>query len=58
MVQMSIRDDGRGFDPSSVPAGHLGIRIMQERAAGVGAHVSIESVEGHGTCVTITRPLT
>ena len=31
-VALHIRDDGRGFDPQVIPAGHMGISIMAERA--------------------------
>ena len=29
---LSIRDDGQGFDADHAPVGHLGLRIMQDRA--------------------------
>jgi len=32
-----IRDDGQGFNPTSVPPDHPGLGIMQERAETVGA---------------------
>ena len=31
-VVLRIRDDGRGFDPQVIPAGHMGLSIMAERA--------------------------
>jgi signal transduction histidine kinase len=50
-AELSIRDDGRGFDVDRVPPGHLGLGIMQERAAAVGAELEIESEVGGGTQV-------
>jgi nitrate/nitrite-specific signal transduction histidine kinase len=52
-VLMSIEDDGRGFDPASVPPNHLGLGIMQERAAAIGAVVVIESEPGAGTHIDV-----
>jgi nitrate/nitrite-specific signal transduction histidine kinase len=55
-VQLCIADDGRGFDVLAAPSGHLGLGIMRERAAGIGACLDIESRPGAGTRVTITWP--
>ena len=48
-IELSIRDDGRGFDPERTTSGHYGLSMMQERAEGVGAQFSIMSQPGHGT---------
>ena len=53
---LEISDDGRGFDPAAIPAGHLGIGFMQERAAAIGASLCIDSQRGAGTKVTIRWP--
>ena len=40
----AVRDDGRGFDPARPPddaADHVGLRIMRERAARIGARVDV-----------------
>jgi signal transduction histidine kinase len=50
---LDIRDDGRGFDVNSIPLGRLGVGIMHERAASVGAELEIESEPGQGTWVTV-----
>lgn len=57
--RIEVRDDGRGFDPAAGPADetHVGVRIMHERAARIGATVEIDSVPGSGTCVALTLPL-
>ena len=52
-VLLSVSDDGRGFDPAQVPQNRLGLGIMQERAAAIGAHLSVESQPGQGTQVTV-----
>ncbi len=48
-VELRITDDGRGFDPSAVAPGSLGLGIMRERAASIGATLRVESRPGAGT---------
>jgi PAS domain S-box-containing protein len=48
-VELSVSDDGRGFDPASIPAGHLGVRIMRERVTTIGGVLSIGAEPGVGT---------
>ncbi|HEY9076146.1 MAG TPA: PAS domain S-box protein [Anaerolineaceae bacterium] len=56
-VRLTIADNGVGFDPSTVTADHLGLKIMRERAEAIGAKLSIYSEPGEGTQVSITwRP--
>ena len=50
---LSIRDNGRGFDPSEVSPEHLGLGIMRERAEAVGATVNVKSAPGQGTEVVL-----
>ena len=57
-VALSIRDDGRGFDPGQVPPGHYGLNIMQERAKAAGAALVIWSAPGQGTEVAVRWPAT
>ncbi len=52
-VELSIRDNGRGFDPDDVPPDRLGLGIMRERAQAIGARLTIESRPEHGTSVTV-----
>ena len=55
---LTIADDGCGFDPSvrRQPARDhgWGLMIMRERAAVVGAELSVESAPGHGTRIIVT----
>jgi PAS domain S-box-containing protein len=50
---LTIADNGRGFDMSKVRAGSLGLGIMQERARGVGANLTVRSQIGQGTVVSV-----
>jgi two-component system nitrate/nitrite sensor histidine kinase NarX len=54
--QIDIEDDGRGFDPAADAhdESHVGLRIMRERAAKVGAAVQLQSQPGVGTRVRIS----
>jgi len=51
-----IHDDGAGFRVGSVTE-HLGISIMRERAAAVGARFEVTSTLGVGTIVTVVQPI-
>jgi signal transduction histidine kinase len=51
---LSIKDNGRGFDPQNIPAGHMGVSIMAERARKVGCDFEILSQPGQGTEVRVT----
>jgi signal transduction histidine kinase len=57
-VCLVIEDDGRGFDPTTtrqpVRDHGWGLMIMRERAAAVGAHLTVESGPGRGTHVIVT----
>ncbi len=59
---MSIRDDGKGFDPSKITkvdkSGRgAGLFIMRERAQLVGGTGSVNSSPGKGTEVVVSVPL-
>ena len=58
-LQLSVSDDGAGFDVSQADAleGHFGIRGMRERARRINATLNIESTKGVGTRVELTLPL-
>ncbi|MFB9992850.1 sensor histidine kinase [Deinococcus oregonensis] len=44
-VTLTVRDDGRGFDPDVQGRGTLGQRSMRERAAGAGGTLEVRSVQ-------------
>ncbi|WP_119071658.1 GAF domain-containing protein [Aggregatilinea lenta] len=53
-VTLSITDDGQGFNPEEIPAGHFGVGIMKERATAVGAECTVTSTKGQGTHVCVS----
>src|SRR3990170_1258215 len=56
-VRLEIADDGVGFDPDAErPSDRRGLRNMEERARGLGASLSVESVPGRGTQVRLELP--
>jgi two-component system, NarL family, sensor kinase len=55
-VRLSVRDDGAGFDPASVPKGCHGIQGMRERATAVGGKLRLRSHAGAGTTVEVDIP--
>jgi signal transduction histidine kinase len=57
-VTITVTDDGIGFDRESIPAGHMGVGIMVERATEIGARLDIQSAAGRGTTVTVAWPFT
>lgn len=59
LVQVTIEDDGKGFDPKKVEAGgSFGLLGMKERALVLGGHIDIKSTPGKGTCITLQVPAT
>ena len=62
ILQLTINDDGTGFDPDHHPArpkgkGGFGLLSMRERATYVGGVLKIKSVRGVGTEIEIRIPL-
>ncbi|MBV9230079.1 MAG: PAS domain-containing protein [Chloroflexi bacterium] len=55
-VILEVKDDGRGFDPTGIFSGHLGLRSMQERTARLDGIFSLESTPGRGTVVYACIP--
>jgi two-component system nitrate/nitrite sensor histidine kinase NarX len=54
--QVEVRDDGSGFTAGVADETHVGLRIMRERAARIGALVDVQSAPGTGTRVLLTLP--
>src|SRR5262249_25722727 len=54
-LALTVRDDGRGIDPS-VPPG-FGLRGMHERVQGLGGSCTEESASVGGTSIRIVLPL-
>jgi len=55
-LEISVHDDGRGFDPGRVAEG-FGLTGMRERAMLEGGRLSVTSADGGPTCVTAVLPL-
>ncbi len=55
--RFEVRDDGIGFDPAQRrDETHVGLKIMNERAAAIGAQVAVKSQPGQGCVLTLTLP--
>ena len=54
-VELTIRDDGRGFD-TGVEHDSLGLSGMSERARLLGGRLDVESRPGGGTALTLQVP--
>lgn len=54
-LEMTVSDDGIGFDPNSARSG-FGLRGMRERAATLGGSLHVESAPGRGVRVTFHLP--
>jgi signal transduction histidine kinase len=53
MIELSIRDNGQGFNLDKIIPGHYGLKMMRERAEAVGAELIVTSLPGKGTKLTI-----
>lgn len=53
LIELSVRDDGRGIDPDRLGADgdHFGLVGMRERAGAVGGEFRLESAPGVGTVI-------
>lgn len=57
-VTLEIVDDGGGFDPEKIAGrGGLGLASIRERAARLGAALTIASTPGGGTRIWVKVPL-
>lgn len=59
-LRICVRDDGVGFDLAGVEEGRknrFGLQVMRERAASIGATISVYSLPGKGTRLTLELPL-
>lgn len=51
-LELTIADNGCGFDPASISAEHLGLKIMNERSKEIGVRLTVNSQIGIGTIIT------
>ncbi|WP_374712903.1 GAF domain-containing protein [Symbiobacterium terraclitae] len=55
---ITIEDDGCGFDTTAPADPHrFGLTLMRERAAAIGARLTIQSARGQGTRISLELPL-
>jgi len=52
-LELTIQDNGRGFDPNHTSLGRLGLIIMKERVDNIGGVMEIISHEGQGTLIKV-----
>jgi len=60
LVELLVRDDGRGIDPERAvngEAGGMGVAGMRERLAQIGGRLEIASRRGEGTIVRAVAPV-
>jgi signal transduction histidine kinase len=55
-LQLQIRDDGQGFNPDAVGAGHHGLLGMRYRIENLGGTLQLLSAPGRGTLVLARLP--
>jgi signal transduction histidine kinase len=56
-VTLTVRDDGRGFDPDNVNAGHHGLLGMRIRLEAYAGSLRVDSAPGKGTRIVATMPV-
>lgn len=56
-LALEVSDDGIGFEPGNIKQVRYGLESMRERAAELGAALSIESASGKGTRIEVFVPL-
>ncbi len=55
---LTVKDDGRGFDPAAVTGQGSGLTNLASRAREMGGTMRLDSAPGRGSAVIITFPLT
>jgi signal transduction histidine kinase len=52
-LELTIADNGVGFDPALVPAGHFGLESIRARAAALNADLIFDTAPSHGTRIVV-----
>jgi PAS domain S-box-containing protein len=55
-ARLVVGDDGAGFDLSAMDPSHIGLASMRERAAEIGARLTVNAEQGRGTRVELDWP--
>ena len=53
VIELSVRDDGRGFDTEQTLSGHYGLGMMRERAESARLLMTVTSGPGQGTEIAV-----
>jgi signal transduction histidine kinase len=53
VVDLTIQDDGLGYDPDKVGPGHLGLSIMKDRIENIGGTIETITSQGKGTLIKV-----
>ncbi len=53
-IQMEVRDAGRGFEPTDVAPGRLGLGFLRDHAEWIGGNLAVRSAPGRGTTISVT----
>ncbi len=56
-LTLQVADDGEGFDVIRRDDAHFGLRGIREQAELIGAHMQVNSIQGHGTMVQVVLEL-
>ncbi|MCB8925460.1 MAG: sensor histidine kinase [Ardenticatenaceae bacterium] len=56
-LHVTIQDNGQGFNPDQIPAGHYGLIGLRERARLAGGKLTIHSQPNQGNTLTFNVPL-
>jgi signal transduction histidine kinase len=56
-IELTVTDDGLGFDPTTVAHSGLGLIGIEERARELGGSIVVQSSAGNGTTIKVTLPL-
>jgi len=55
-IILRVQDDGQGFDPAEIDPERVGLTGIYERAALIGAEVTVDSAPDKGTILTVQIP--
>lgn len=56
-LELSVSDNGSGFEPAKAISGHYGLESIKERTTKAGGTVSIQSHKGQGTFIQAVFPV-
>lgn len=56
-VLVTVRDDGRGFDPAAVPEDRFGLEGLRQRCRLLGGEPRITTAPGRGTAIEVALPI-